>query len=533
MRSTAACCAWYTVCVLGSATCAAGATPAADTASPVIEVTGGRIAGVREDGVLSFKGIPFAAPPVGAGRWKAPRPVSPWSGVRQAKAFAPACAQHEPPFRLPSSEDCLYLNVWTGARSARQLRPVIVWIHGGGFTGGATAEPPYDGTRFAQQGVVLVSIAYRLDVFGFLVHPQLDREGGGTSGNYGLRDMIAALHWVKTNIARFGGDPQRVTIAGESAGATAVSLLAAAPAARGLFERAIAESGGAFRAPRYTADALDAAGPIETRRFAASMGEALFTQLRVADLAAARALPAPAILAAGQERRDLWFDAVIDGALLPASNMALYRAGRFNDTPILIGTNSDERHRDPPFTFTVTVAMLRDESAHFACPDEDAALLAHYPLDSDAQAPRALEMLLRDGDFAWNAWTWARWQSRRGRGAAYLYYFDFPLPRFPNGAPHWTEVPYVFANFGWLDEQHAPLRPEDLAESDLIRHYWINFAASGDPNGPGLPRWPAFSERTSEAMVFGSTAAARPLPNLERLQAYDHWADCAWWSRGF
>lgn len=519
--------AWCCLWLLASAACVA----AERAPGPVVGVTGGRIEGVREDGVLAFKGIPFAAPPVGALRWKAPRPVTPWSGIRAATAFAPACAQPEAPFKLPSGEDCLYLNVWTGARSLQERRPVIVWIHGGGFTGGASAEPPYDGKRFAQQGVVLVSIAYRLGAFGFLAHPALDREGGRLSGNYGLRDMIAALHWVRANIARFGGDPHRVTIAGESAGATAVSLLTAMPSAHGLFERAIAESGAAFRAPRYSADAADAAGPIQTRRFADSMGEALFQRLGVADLAAARALSASAILEAGQVGRGLWFDAFIDGALLPACNTALYRAGRFNDTPILVGSNSDERHRDPPMT--VTVAQLRDESRHFACPDEDAALLAHYPLESDAQAPRALEMLLGDGDFAWNVWTWARWQSRRGRSAAYLYYFDFPIPGFPNGAPHWTEVPYVFANFGWFDERHVALRPEDLAESDLIRRYWINFAATGDPNGAGLPRWPKFDERASEAMAFGSTAEARPLPNLERLRAYDHWADCAWGRRGF
>jgi para-nitrobenzyl esterase len=500
--------------------------------APVVEVMGGRIEGVRADGVLAFKGIPFAAPPVGALRWKAPQPVNPWTGIRRADSFAPACAQPHAPFNLPSSEDCLYLNVWTPAGAAGAPRPVIVWIHGGGFTGGATAEPPYDGRHFAQQGVVLVSIAYRLGVFGFLAHPDLDRESHRPSGNYALRDMIAALKWVRANIAHFGGDPQRVTIAGESAGGSAVSLLAVVPAARGLFERVIAESGAAaFRAARYSRYAPDRSGPLETRRFAESTGEALLEQLKVADIAAARALPAREILAVVDEHRaELRFQPVIDGELLPAPNTELYRSGRFNDTPILIGTNSDEGHGNAP---AVKAATLRDSAHEFSCPEEAQAVIALYAFESDGEARRALEMLLRDGGAAWDDWTWARWQSLKGRGAVYLYYFDFPMTRFPDGAPHWTEVPYVFANFGWFDEEHMALRPEDLAESDLIRRYWINFAAGGDPNGAGLPRWPRFEERTSSAMVFGRTAGARSLPNLERLRAFDRWYRCAWGGRGF
>jgi para-nitrobenzyl esterase len=487
---------------------------------------------VRTQEVLAYKGIPFAAPPLGALRWKDPRPVTPWSGVRRADVFAPACAQPKPPFGLSSSEDCLYLNVWTAAHFVHRLRPVMVWIHGGGFTAGATAEPPYDGLRFAQQGVVLVSIAYRLGAFGFLAHPELDRESGHPSGNYGLRDMIAALKWVRANIARFGGDPHRVTIAGESSGGTAVSLLAAAPAARGLFARVIAESGDAtFRAPRYSLYARDQSGPVQTRRFAESVGEALLHELGAADIAAARALPAPLILKAVAGRGDLWTGPVIDGELLPAPNTPLYRAARFNDTPILIGTNSDEGHgRAPP---ALSASALRDEAGALACPQEAEAVLAHYPLESDAHAPRALEMLIRDDGYAWNTWSWARWQSRKGRGAVFLYYFDVPMPRFPNGAPHWTEVPYVFGNFGWFDEHGMPLRPEDLALSDLMRRYWINFLATGDPNGEDLPRWPAFNERTSSALVFDRTPAAQQLPNLERLRAIDVWHSCAWAGRHF
>lgn len=216
------------------------------------KVTGGEIKGVVRGGVASFKGIPFAAAPVRELRWKAPRPVVPWTGIRSADAFAPGCMQ-DTGFAVmmggsPNvSEDCLYLNVWTPARNAGEKLPVMVWIYGGGFAGGMTSIPVYDGTKFAEKGVVLVSTAYRLGPFGFLAHPELSREGGKGSGTYGLQDMIAALQWVKGNIGAFGGDPSRVTIFGESAGGIAVSMLAASPPAKGLFQRVISESGGSSR----------------------------------------------------------------------------------------------------------------------------------------------------------------------------------------------------------------------------------------------------------------------------------------------
>jgi para-nitrobenzyl esterase len=220
-----------------------------------VDVTGGRVAGVSANGTVSFKGIPFAAPPVHSLRWKAPQPVERWAGVKQASAYAPSCMQ-DPNFMKifgagPAiSEDCLYLNVWTPAKTANDKLPVMVWIYGGGFVLGMTGTPAYDGTHLAEKGVVMVSVAYRVGVFGFLADPELSRENGGASGNYGLEDMIAGLQWVKSNIGRFGGDPSHITIFGESAGGLAVNMLTASPAAKGLFQRAISESGGSMAPPR-------------------------------------------------------------------------------------------------------------------------------------------------------------------------------------------------------------------------------------------------------------------------------------------
>jgi para-nitrobenzyl esterase len=527
IRTTTARGAFLALSLLALATAApAGATPV-----QFVEAIGGSLEGVLRDGVTSFKGVPFAAPPVGPLRWKAPQPVRPWKGVRRADAYGAPCAQghgddaHASALERSSSEDCLYLNVWTAAQSSQEHRPVMVWIHGGGFTGGATSEATYDGMHFAQQGVVLVSAAYRLGVFGFLAHPDLDRESGRGSGNYGLLDMIAALRWVRANISRFGGDPHRVTLFGQSAGSDAVSLLVNAPEARGLFQRAIAESGAVFAPPRNWLYSNDLSGPLESLRLGESVGEELLHELRVPDIAAARALPAQAIL----KSQHFGFFPIVNADPLVASNEALYRSGRFNDIPILIGTTSDEGHgRAPP---GLTAQMLRDFARNQVCPEYAERVLTLYPLESDAEARRAFEMLNRDRYAAWNTWDWARWQSRKGRAKAFLYYFDFPLARFPNGSPHWSEVPYVFANYWWWEEQHMSLRPEDLAMSDLIRRYWINFAATGDPNGKGLPTWPAFREDTQATMVFDRTPSARPLPNLERLRAFDRWYACAWGHR--
>jgi para-nitrobenzyl esterase len=480
------------------------------------EVTGGTVQGTVDHGVAAFKGLPFAAPPVGDLRWKAPQPVIPWTGVKQTRAFALPCAQGSGA-PAESSEDCLYLNVWTAAISPAETRPVMVWIHGGSFNAGATSSPVFDGARFAQDGVVLVSIAYRLGAFGFLAHPELRQESGKSSGAYGLEDQIAALQWVKRNIQRFGGDAERVTIFGESSGAMAVSLLAGSPAARGLFQRAISESGGVFAPPTRPGQRR---GPLLSVEFAENTGKDFLKSLGVADIRAARLISTERILHAASKGSGFKFWAVLDGEILNAPNAELYRAGRFNDVPTLVGSNSGEGAGDAPPNTTAKSFSEIFKDAPQACAPKIAAVLARYAHNTDAAAVKSYEDLSRDSDFGWNSWTWARLHARKGRSKVFLYYFDVSSPDSTVGAYHGAEVPYVFGR------PSAAARMDDARISDLMRRYWINFAKSGDPNGPGLPAWPAFSDEAPHAMVFDRTPSARRLPNLDRMRAIDAFFTC-------
>ncbi len=484
-----------------------------------VKSTGGQLQGVVVDGVASFKSIPFAAPPIGDLRWEAPQPSKAWTGIRKADAYARGCMQDSSMVKMVGasvsvSEDCLYLNIWTAAKTAGEKRPVMVWIHGGAFVGGMTGTPMFDGTKFAQKGVVLVSIAYRLGVFGFMAHPELSRESGKGSGTYGIQDMIAGLQWVKNNIAQFGGDPSCVTIFGESAGGIAVSMLSAAPPAKGLFQRAISESGGSFAPPRT---ANEAGENVPSLKLAESNGKAFLKKLGAADIKAARALPAEQIQKAlgGGMGGGGSFWPVADGNVLPGDPYELYEKGSFNDTPILVGTNSNEgglfmRGPATPASFEKQIRSGYGDRAD--------VILNAYPHATDAEAARASADVFREFAFAWPTWAWARMQSQKGKGKAFVYYYDHRTPASPDGANHAAEVTYVFGNLG--GPGGAP-SPEDLALSDLIRSYWINFARTGDPNGSGLPQWSSFTERDQKVMFFNGTASAKPIPNLEKLKAYD------------
>ena len=478
----------------------------------VTHVTGGQVQGVVADGIASFKGIPFAAPPLGANRWRSPQPVQPWSGVKQADTFAPACLQKPSNISgilgLPDrfSEDCLYLNVWTPAKSGAARLPVMVWIYGGGFSEGGTGIPSYDGARLAARGVVLVTVGYRLGAFGFLAHPELSHESGRGSGNYGLQDQIAALRWVHANIGRFGGDTGRVTIFGESAGGMAVSLLTGSPAAHGLFQRAIAESGSVF-APRGTTPLKQSEE--NGRKFIAALG--------VADVTAARQLPAAKILDTPGR-----FGPTLDGDVITGSLYDLYSNGQFTGTPVLLGTNSDEGAlfitgpvTPEAFTRQVTTGYAGEGAQR---------ILAAYPHADSAGALKASRGLMRDSSLAWSAWTWARLQSRQsGKGGIYLYYFDHPTPASPDGSAHIAEVPFVFGNLTGLPAlfTDGDTRGE-RALSDLIGSYWVNFAKNGDPNGPGLPLWPAFTQGAPKTMHFDAHPQARDgVPNEEKLKLFE------------
>ena len=483
-----------------------------------VEVTGGTIEGVEQDGVFSYKGIPFAAPPVGDLRWKAPQPIEEWTDVRIADTFARGCMQNSSMSAMTGApanfgEDCLYLNVWTAAKTAGEKRPVMVWIHGGAFVGGMAGTPMFDGTKFAQKGVVLVSIAYRLGVFGFLAHPELSRESGRGSGTYGIQDIIAGLQWVKNNIDRFGGDSSRVTIFGESAGGIAVGMLSAAPPAKGLFQRAISESGGSFAPPRI---ADEAGQNVPSLKLAESNGESFLKKLGAADITAARALPAEQIQkAAGGGMDGVRFWPVADGYVIPGDPYELYEKGRFNDTPILVGTNSNEGGL---FMRGPVTAEDFEKQIRSGYGERADVILSAYPNSTDAEAARASADVFREFAFAWPTWAWARLQSQMGKGKAFVYYYDHRTPASPDGANHAAEVSYVFGNFG--GRGGAP-QPEDLALSDLIQAYWIHFAETGDPNGPGLPNWPNFTEKNQNVLYFDTSVSAKPIPNLEKLKAFD------------
>lgn len=478
-----------------------------------VKVTGGEVSGVVDGGIAIFKGIPFAAPPVGDLRWKAPAPVKPWSGVKKADAFANACMQapNSQGNTAPVSEDCLYLNVWTPAKSATAKVPVIVWIHGGGFTGGSTSIPMYDGTGFAKKGVVLVSLAYRLGPYGFMAHPELSRESGHGSGAYGIEDLIQGLDWVKKNIAAFGGDPGNVTIFGHSAGSAAVSFLAASPLTKGQFHRVIAMSGASF-APLQTSDQGGFGMSIPALGQAERTGTAFLAKLGARNIAEARKLSADAIQAA--TGGGMSFRPAADGHVLSIDLYSAYQQGRFNDTPVLLGHTSDETISFGGARAVTPAEFEKQMREQFGA--QAPAVLAAYPHATDADAVRATRHVRNDTSFGWNMWTWARQQSAHGKGKVYSYYYDNHGPQ-AEGSGHGSDVPYPFQT---LAGRQAPSK-EDLALSGMISSYYVNFAVTGDPNGKGLPQWPAFTDKNQQVMVFDAKTSARNYPLLEKVKVLD------------
>ena len=476
-----------------------------------IHVSGGDLQGVTQGDLAVFKGVPFAAPPIGDLRWRAPKPIS-WTGVRAATALAPPCMQPQsflvPREGPPPSEDCLYLNIWAPAKTPVRPLPVMVWIHGGAFTSGAPTASMFDGTAFAHRGVVLVSIAYRLGPFGFLAHPELSRESGHGSGDYGLLDQIAALRWVKANIAAFGGDASKVTVFGQSAGAGSVSMLAASPLARGLFQRAIAESGASFSPASSQGFSM-----LSQLAQAEQQGQGALAALGAPTLADARKLAAEQVLKAKGA-----FRPTLDGYVLTTDQRQLYLAGRQNDTPVLVGSNSDEGAMGARPTTPEGFEAQVKASYGAATPQ----VLAVYPHATAEQARLSAKNVFRDSGLAWNVWTWARMQSKTGRGKVYAYYFDQKAPKdsifySPDGTVHTGEIPYVFGTL----EAPATYTQEDRALSDLVMSYWVNFARTGDPNGPGLPKWPNFTEGDETMMRLDAHPASGPTPNLEQLRVFD------------
>ena len=452
--------------------------PVADpVAAPTMKVADGVLLGrTSPDGaVRTFMGIPYATPPLGPLRWRAPQPAIPWSGVRDATRAGPACMQHSRPgIAAVPSEDCLSLNVWAPPQPAASAGspglPVMVFIHGGGFVFGSGSEPVYDGDRLARHGVVLVTLNYRLGVFGFLAHPALSREGGGVSGNYGLLDQIQALRWVQANIARFGGDPHRVTLFGESAGGTSVAMLLASPMADGLFQQAILES------------------PALGWRFV-TLAEAEQTGLAIGtDLLALRRAPAASLLAANIKIQQLAprmapvplpFP-IVDGRVLPEQPGLLLTRPAARGMPIIIGTVADEGlgfatswASVAPGDYPARLALL------FGARSAQAASI--YPAHDPASVLRAGADIIGDGVFFEGARMIGRAAAARDP-RTFRYLFTEPVAGHP--PRHASEIPYVFGTLGTA----APA--PDQALSEAMMSAWTRFAASGDPNGGTLPAWP-------------------------------------------
>ncbi len=483
-----------------------------------VKVEEGLLQGVFENGLTVYKGIPFAAPPVGDLRWRAPQKAAKWEGVRQANRFAPGPPQGQN-LSFGKSEDCLYLNVWTPAKSAKDRIPVLVWIHGGGFAAGAASEQLFDGTNLAKKGVVLVCIAYRLGQLGFLAHPELTAESPNhTSGNYGLLDMIAGLQWVKKNIAALGGDPNKVTIFGESAGGIAVSMLCASPLANGLFNGAICESGGSFGPSR--AKSLSGEN-MKLLKDAEISGETYLKASGVSSIAELRKIDADK-LPGGMQMGMAWPN--IDGWVITDDQYKLYAAGKYNDVPVLIGYNSDEGQS---FSRTKTpedyYKAVRDRYGKFT---DD--LIKAYPAGPNS-VPKTARDLDRDAAFGWHTWVWARLQSQTGKSKVFYYYFDqhpdYPKdsPRADYGSPHGMEIPYVFQH---LDNSNPMMRNTQITKADqdiseAMSTYWTNFAKYGDPNGKGVPVWPAFSDANPVVMYFNKIPYSGPVPSAESLKVLD------------
>jgi len=488
------------------------------TAALVVRTDGGLVRGAAGTvaGVRAFKGIPFAAPPVGDLRWRAPQPAAAWKGTLDATQFSAICPQHlhTPgsisyfyPGPQTISEDCLYLNVWTPARSAGDKLPVMVWIFGGGFDHGSAMEKYYWGDDLAHKGAVVVTFNYRVGALGFLALPELTKESGhGASGNYGLMDQIAALQWVQRNIAAFGGDPGNVTIFGQSAGAASDSALLVSPLAKGLFVRGIAESGG-FGAPlRKLADAETA-------------GVAYSKAVGATNLADLRKLTPDQLMAGPPVGGP-----IVDGYLIPDDPAAVYRAHKQNDVGIIIGSTANEAGLSK-ITVTAAAAQANAQKNYGA---DAAAYLALYPADTDAQAIASAYQVAAERTAA-NERAFARAHNASGNTPVYLYRWDHapPVPADANfvegpnsqfGAYHASELLYVFDDLHLRD---WPWTDVDRRLADQISQYWFNFAATGNSNGAGLPVWPAFDAQHQVLMNFADAPEAIPVPRAAALDFLD------------
>lgn len=474
-----------------------------------VQVEGGMISGTMDPqgGIREFKGIPFAAPPVGALRWREPQPVVSWTGVRKCDSFGPSPMQGKPvPFSMwsqeflipasPIGEDCLYLNVWTGAKTAGERRPVLVWIYGGGFVSGGSGVPIYDGAAMARKGIIFVSINYRVGIFGFFAHPELTLESGHhASGNYGLLDQIASLKWVQKNISAFGGDPGNVTIAGQSAGSMSVNCLEASPLAKGLFQRAIGQSGGMF------------IGGMVSLLDAENAGQKIMQTLKASSIKNLREMPAEELM----KRTQGSFRPIVDGYVLPDAIINIFKTGKENKVGLLTGWTRDE------LSPQIKNARTYEQEVGARYGSDSAAVIELYPASTDSEAAVSQVRLARDEAVGVQNYTWANLESDHG-AKVFVYRFTRKPPAtgvyVKYGAFHTADVPYAYDNLQFVNR---PWQPVDHELADIMSSYWANFARSGDPNGPGLPRWPVYTTADKLIMVLGDKPATESIPDSGEL----------------
>jgi para-nitrobenzyl esterase len=481
---------------------------------PIVKTTAGIIEGSNQDGIAVFKGIPYAKPPVGSLRWKAPEPAESWKGVKKCNAFRASPVQNAPiPFmcwskeflipKEPISEDCLYLNVWTKSADAKHKKPVLIYIYGGGFISGGSACPIYDGEAIAKKDVVFVSFNYRVGVFGFLSHPELSKESSyNSSGNYALLDMISALKWVQKNIAAFGGDPTKVTIAGQSAGAFAVNFLCASPLAKGLFTRAIAQSGGSVLP--------SAIRPSIKLNEAEAMGVDFAKKLNCSSITELRMKSAAEIQASNSGLRAPFED----GYVLPISIYNIYSTGIQNDVDLMLGWNEDDKIMGKPLNAVDYKAQI---SKRFG--ESTNTVLSLYPGSNDAEAAKSQGDMSRDETFAVQGYAWANLQKASGKRPVYVYNFNRGLPYYTPetnfGAFHSGEIVYAFNNLHTLDR---PWEKIDHQLAETMSDYWVNFVKTGSPNGASLVNWPKYDLDKGDVLIFDKKTESTSLPTRNQLK---------------
>jgi para-nitrobenzyl esterase len=505
------------------------APPAASLSDPVMLDSGLLGVGTESSpGVRAFKGIPFAAPPVGALRWAAPAPVAKWEGTRDASQFGNVCIQPDgaargprgmniavAPGSPPQSEDCLYLNVWTGAATAAERRPVMVYFFGGAFTEGAGSIPLYDGDALAKKGAVVVTMNYRLGPYGFFAHPALTADSPyKASGNYGLADMVASLRWVQNNIAAFGGDPGNVTVFGQSAGAMAIGSLVTSPETKGLIHRAIGQSGSWM--------GLGPSAAMPTRARAEEIGKTAADAAGVTTVEQLRAMSTDDVTAKFRSG-----GMIVDGWIIPEDPSDVFIAGRQNPVDVLVGSNKDDLSFVPA---NVTPEQFK-ERAPGRWGDLTAEFLSLYPHATNEEASKSQADSTNDGAF-WHMRLFADNQKKQGR-QAWLFYFAQNPPGPPERpvlpAAHASEIPYAFNNLGKpalfpdpSDPALSAASAPDLKVADQMSSYWVNFARTGNPNGAGLPVWQAHEVGASErAIVLDAEPSTESLPAKARLELYD------------